>query len=75
MLECHIRNCKYHAPSGEGPFCHEIYCRNTLEVVKIWPDGTSCGEDEEMSHMSDDYVLACVNDDGGIPTYDEAVKR
>jgi hypothetical protein len=75
VQECHIHNCKYHGPSEEGPFCHELFCRNTLEVVKIWPDDTFCEKSEEMSHMSDDYILSCVNEDGTVPDYNEAVER
>jgi len=77
VLECHIRNCKYRGPSEEGPFCHQLTCINTLEVVKIWPDDTFREQGEDEQGLSDDYILACVNEDedATVPSYDEAIRR
>jgi hypothetical protein len=74
-MECYIRNCKYHGDPNEGPFCDEPFCRNTFEIVKIWPDDSYCEDGEEVQGKSDDYIKACVNEDGTIPTYDQAIRR
>lgn len=77
MIECHIRNCKYHGPPEEGPFCHQLTCINTLEVVRLWPDDSYLEQGEDTQGKSDDFIIACVNDDedGTVPTYDQAMRR
>lgn len=74
-MECYYRNCKYHGDPNQGPFCHEPFCRNENELVRIWPDDTSLSMGDDASWLSDDYIVAVVNDDGSIPTYNEAIRR
>lgn len=74
-MECYYRNCKYHGPVEEGPFCHEPVCRNGLELVRIWPDDSIREHGEDASGVSDDFIIAVVNEDGSVPTYDEAIQR
>jgi hypothetical protein len=73
-IRCGIHNCVYHAPAEYGNFCAESRCRNELELVWIWPNDISKLVGADISNMSDDRIIAVVNDDGSVPTYAEAIK-
>jgi hypothetical protein len=60
-MECYFRNCEYHGPVEEGPFCHELYCKKTRPIVILEKDGVK--------------ITAVVNEDGSVPTFEEAIKR